>query len=154
MTVLINATSWSWNFGDGQTSTAQNTSHTYNNPGTYTVSLNVSNAAGSNISTKSNLITVGSDKTPVRNGLVVYYDGSLSGNSLIDLSGNNNTGYATSVTTGTNQSTGKSYINLNGVNSKIDVSNNAQNNISSPVSIEFIGSINEFTRYGSTCEQV
>ena len=26
----INATSWSWNFGDGQTSTAQNTSHTYN----------------------------------------------------------------------------------------------------------------------------
>ncbi len=54
----INATSWSWNFGDDQTSTVQNPSHTYYSPGTYTVSLNVSNAYGSNISTKSNLITV------------------------------------------------------------------------------------------------
>ncbi len=43
----------------------------------------------------------------------------------------------------------QSYINLNGVNSKIDVSNNAQTNISSPVSIEFIGSINKFSRYGA-----
>ncbi len=102
--MFINATAWTWNFGDGQTSTVQNPSHTYNSPGTYTVSLNVSNADGSNISTKSNLITVNS--TPVTNGLVVYYDGNLSGNSLVDLSGNNNTGYATSATQGTNQSTG------------------------------------------------
>ena len=86
---------------------------------------------------------------PVTDGLVVCYDGSLSGNSLVDLSGNNNIGYATSITSGTNQSTGAHYINLNGVNSKIDVSNNAQTNISSPVSIEFIGSINEFKQYGA-----
>ena len=86
---------------------------------------------------------------PVTDGLVVYYDGNLSGNSLVDLSGNNNIGYATSVTQGTNQATGANYINLNGVNSKIDVSNNAQTNISSPMSIEFIGSINEFTKYGA-----
>ena len=86
---------------------------------------------------------------PVTNGLVAYYDGNLSGNSLVDLSGNNNTGYATSVTSGTNQLTGANYINLNGVNSKIDVSNNAQTNISSPISIEFIGSINEFKKYGA-----
>jgi hypothetical protein len=86
---------------------------------------------------------------PVTNGLAVYYDGSLSGNSLVDLSGNSNTGYATSVTQGTNQSTGVHYINLKGVNSKIDVSNNAQTNISSPISIEFIGSINEFKPYGA-----
>ena len=86
---------------------------------------------------------------PVTNGLVAYYDGNLSGNSLIDLSGNSNTGYATSVTPGTNQSTGANYINFNGVNSKIDVSNNAQTNISSPISIEFIGSINEFKQYGA-----
>ena len=97
-----NATSRSWNFGDGQTSTVQNLSHTYYSPGTYTVSLNVSNAYGYNISTKSNLITVNPTTPPVTNGLVVYYDGSLSGNSLVDLSGNNNTGYATSVTSGTN----------------------------------------------------
>ena len=87
--------------------------------------------------------------TPVTDGLIVYYDGRFSGNSLVDLSGNNNIGYATSVTSGTNQSTGANYINLNGVNSKIDISNNAQTNISSPVSIEFIGSINTFRKYGA-----
>ncbi|MEW5995100.1 MAG: S8 family serine peptidase, partial [Candidatus Zixiibacteriota bacterium] len=32
-------TSWSWDFGDGGTSTAQNPSYTYNSVGTYTVSL-------------------------------------------------------------------------------------------------------------------
>jgi hypothetical protein len=85
----------------------------------------------------------------VTDGLIAYSDGNLSGNSLIDLSGNNNNGYATSVTSGTNQSTGANYINLNGVNSKIDISNNVQTNISSPVSIEFIGSINSFRRYGA-----
>ena len=143
-----NATAWSWNFGDGQTSTAQNPSHTYNSPGTYTVSLNASNAYGYNISTKSNLITVNSTTPLVTNGLVVYYDGSLSGNSLVDLSGNNNIGYATSVTPWTNQATGANYVNLNGVNSKIDVSNNAQTNISSPISIEFIGSINNSRNIG------
>ncbi|AKB49259.1 Chitin binding protein (plasmid) [Methanosarcina barkeri str. Wiesmoor] len=144
-----NATAWSWDFGDGQTSTVQNPSHTYSIPGTYTVSLNVSNADGYNISTKSNLITVNPNTPPVTNGLVVYYDGSLSGNSLVDLSGNNNIGYATNVTSGTNQLTGANYIDLNGFNSSIDVSNNAQTNISSPVSIEFIGSINEFKELGT-----
>jgi hypothetical protein len=83
----------------------------------------------------------------VADGLVVYYDGNLSGNSLVDLSGNGNTGFATDVTQGTDSRTSANHINLNGVNSKIDVSNNLQTNISSPVSIEFIGSINNFTQY-------
>jgi PKD repeat protein len=144
-----NATAWFWDFGDGQTSTVRSPIHKYNSPGTYTVSLNVSNADGYNISTKSNLITVNSTTPLVTNGLVVYYDSSLSGNSLADLSGNNNAGYATSVTSGTNQLTGADYVNLNGVNSKIDVSNNAKTNVSSPISIEFIGSINEFKQYGA-----
>ncbi len=56
-----NATSWSWAFGDGQISSAQNPINTYYSAGTYTVSLTASNANGSNISTKSNLVTV--DKT-------------------------------------------------------------------------------------------
>ena len=38
--------SWSWNFGDGGTSTLQNPVHTYSGPGVYLVSLNVSNEAG------------------------------------------------------------------------------------------------------------
>ena len=40
-------TSWSWRFGDDGTSTAQHPSHTYTSEGTYTVSLTVSNAGGS-----------------------------------------------------------------------------------------------------------
>ena len=40
--------SWNWNFGDGATSTDANPSHLYNNSGTYTVSLTVSNNNGTN----------------------------------------------------------------------------------------------------------
>jgi PKD repeat protein len=52
------ATSWSWNFGDNGTSTAQNPSHTYADAGTYTVSLTATNAAGSDTEVKTNYITV------------------------------------------------------------------------------------------------
>ncbi len=38
-----NITSWSWSFGDATTSTLQSPCHTYAAPGTYTVTLNVSN---------------------------------------------------------------------------------------------------------------
>ncbi|MDW7733589.1 MAG: PKD domain-containing protein, partial [Methanolobus sp.] len=50
-------TSWLWNFGDGNTSTDQNPTHTYSAVGTYTVSLNATNVGGSNISTQTNYIT-------------------------------------------------------------------------------------------------
>jgi subtilisin family serine protease len=51
-------TSWSWDFGDLGTSTAQNPAHTYTNPGTYTVSLTATNSVGSDNETKTNYITV------------------------------------------------------------------------------------------------
>ncbi len=45
-------TSWSWEFGDGNTSSEQNPlPHTYYNNGTYTVTLTVSNVYGSNSTT-------------------------------------------------------------------------------------------------------
>jgi PKD repeat protein len=79
-----NATSWTWNFGDGQTSSAQNPINTYYSAGTYTVSLTASNANGSNISRKSNLITV--DKiTPTitwNNPVDITYGTALSGTQL------------------------------------------------------------------------
>jgi PKD repeat protein len=60
-------TSWSWTFGDGGTSTAQNPSHTYTAGGTYTVALTVSNAAGSNTQTRTGYITVTTGSAPVAN---------------------------------------------------------------------------------------
>jgi PKD repeat protein len=51
-------TSWAWTFGDGATSTAQNPVHTYSTPGTYSVTLQATNASGSGTATKSGLITV------------------------------------------------------------------------------------------------
>ena len=38
--------SWLWNFGDGQTSTVQNPTHTYVNAGNYTVTLTVTDNSG------------------------------------------------------------------------------------------------------------
>jgi PKD repeat protein/outer membrane protein assembly factor BamB/pimeloyl-ACP methyl ester carboxylesterase len=45
-----------WSFGDGETSTDMNPLHIYTTPGTYTVSLQVTNGGGSNTSTKANYI--------------------------------------------------------------------------------------------------
>ncbi|TET23080.1 MAG: PKD domain-containing protein [Candidatus Stahlbacteria bacterium] len=59
-----NPTSWSWNFGDGGTSTSQNPTHRYNNVGTYTVSLTATNAYGSDTETKPGYITVISAPQP------------------------------------------------------------------------------------------
>lgn len=48
-----------WNFGDGNTSTAYNTSHTYNGPGFYTISLTVTNACGTFTSSQTIFINYG-----------------------------------------------------------------------------------------------
>jgi len=53
-----NATSWNWNFGDGDTSTKQNPVHTFLAAGTYTVNLTVGNENGTN--SKVATISVGS----------------------------------------------------------------------------------------------
>lgn len=51
-------TSWAWNFGDTETSTDQNPTHEYTDPGTYTVALTVTNDDGSDTETKTDYITV------------------------------------------------------------------------------------------------
>ncbi|HEX9984842.1 MAG TPA: PKD domain-containing protein [Thermoanaerobaculia bacterium] len=50
-------TAWSWNFGDGGTSTSKNPVHTFNVAGTYLVTLVASNATSSSTSTKSVTVT-------------------------------------------------------------------------------------------------
>ena len=51
-------TSWAWTFGDAQTSTSQNPTNIYASAGTYTVGLTATNAAGSDLETKTNYISV------------------------------------------------------------------------------------------------
>lgn len=53
-----NPTSWSWNFGNGNTSTLRNPTATYFTPGTYTITLTATNANGSNTLVRTNYITV------------------------------------------------------------------------------------------------
>lgn len=63
-------TAWAWDFGDGNTSNQQNPTHTYQNEGSYTVTLTVSNGFGSTQSVRNNYVIV--DKP----------DGPSAGNGL------------------------------------------------------------------------
>jgi PKD repeat protein len=51
-------TGWLWDFGDGGSSTEQHPEYTYYTPGTFTVSLTVSNTVGSNVLSMPGYITV------------------------------------------------------------------------------------------------
>ncbi|MDF1570728.1 MAG: PKD domain-containing protein [Bacteroidales bacterium] len=53
-----NATEWVWDFGDGASSTEQHPSHTYDDPGVYTVTLVASNEANADTLEVIDLITV------------------------------------------------------------------------------------------------
>ncbi|MEL6191098.1 MAG: PKD domain-containing protein [Bacteroidota bacterium] len=51
--------SWLWDFGDGNTSIAQNPTHVYQNPGVYAVSLTINNILGcGDVEVKTNYITI------------------------------------------------------------------------------------------------
>lgn len=58
------ATSWSWNFGDGGVSSLQSPSHTYLSAATYTVSLTVTNTTGTSMISHPFVVT--SNKIPFR----------------------------------------------------------------------------------------
>jgi PKD repeat protein len=85
---------WEWDFGDGDTSTAQNPSHTYDTPGTYTVTLTVTDEHGcSDEETKEAYITSNegptadftSDVQSCCNPLTVQFtDESVAGDNPID----------------------------------------------------------------------
>lgn len=52
-------TSWEWDFGDGNTSTDENPTHIYDDPGIYAVSLTITGSTGcSNTKTRTNYVQV------------------------------------------------------------------------------------------------
>ncbi|OWY19539.1 hypothetical protein B6N25_13980 [Sphingobacteriales bacterium TSM_CSS] len=55
---LNNPTSWTWDFGDGNTSNEQNPLHTYTDGGTYTISLEACNSLGCDAATYTDYLTV------------------------------------------------------------------------------------------------
>jgi PGF-pre-PGF domain-containing protein len=63
-----NAAAWSWNFGDGTTSSEQNPTHTYSAEGTYTVNLIVNNTIGTSPQTATATITVQSSSSEGSSG--------------------------------------------------------------------------------------
>jgi len=50
--------SYTWDFGDGNTSAEQNPTHVYAAPGTYTVKQTVAGPGGSNTGTRAGYVTV------------------------------------------------------------------------------------------------
>ena len=67
-----NATSYSWNFGDGGVSSEQNPTHTYGAPGTFTVSLTTSNNCGTTIIQQTIVITSGTGEVAWIEGLRLF----------------------------------------------------------------------------------
>jgi len=84
-------TEWSWDFGDGNSSSAQNPSHIYDVPGTYIISLEVSNSFGSNSTVQTVIVnelpevtvtTSDNDNVVCLNDANVQLIGSPSGTSF------------------------------------------------------------------------
>ena len=76
--------SWSWTFGDGGASTAQNPTHAYASSGTYTVSLTAVNSAGSSsvshaVSVSQGIFTLTSGADAAGGAMALEY--SCSGSS-------------------------------------------------------------------------
>ncbi len=85
------ATSYSWNFGDGGTSTSANPSHTYNSAGSFTVSLSVTNASGCvNTFTRTNYVVIGGlnasftlDSNQGCSPLLVHFTSNVTSNAPV-----------------------------------------------------------------------
>jgi PKD repeat protein len=132
-----NVTAWIWDFGDGNTSTEQNPSHTYASPGIYTVSLNASNAYGFNVSTVTDAVRV------LEPPIAAFTATPTEGNAPLtvqftDQSTGNVTAWAWDFGDG-NTSTGQSPVHIYTSAGNYSVTMNASNaygyNVSAPVTI-------------------
>ena len=96
---------WSWNFGDGNTSTQQNPVHVYAANGFYTVTLNSQNTIGNDTEIKTNFVFVESPVAPSVNGDSICGSGTTS----LSASGSGTLNWYTAATGGSIINTGGSY---------------------------------------------
>lgn len=71
-------TEWLWLFGDGESSTEENPTHTYAANGTYTVSLTVTNGAGTDDEVVTSYIVVDKPEAPIGIDVTVCGDGDVT----------------------------------------------------------------------------
>lgn len=84
-----NATSYEWNFGDGNTSTETNPTHTYPMCGNYTVTLSANYCTYSNTMSQSvQLNTDGTENYQMQNNIILYPN-PISNELMIEMEGNN-----------------------------------------------------------------
>ncbi|MEL7422407.1 MAG: PKD domain-containing protein [Bacteroidota bacterium] len=84
-------TSWTWDFGDGNTSTEQNPTHTYAEAGTYDIELTACNDNGCDTFIGSQSVTFDPESLACTNGISLIYQGadstSLCNGTLYDNGG-------------------------------------------------------------------
>ncbi|MDY9927291.1 PKD domain-containing protein, partial [Methanosarcina sp.] len=114
-----NATSWKWNFGDGESSTEQNPTHNYRTVGNYTVTLTVTNEYGQN--TKKSTINVQSASPMVPYAYITNYGSNTV--SVIDTASN-------TVTATVNVGYGPLGVAVNSDGTKIYVANRGSTTVS------------------------
>ena len=100
------ATSWSWNFGDGQTSTLQNPTHTYTTNGTFNVSLTITANGLNGTTTKNNYVTINMPAAPVTTG----GNGTVGYTVTLSATGSGTLNWYTASTGGTSIATGGTYV--------------------------------------------
>gem|GEM_PF-261172 len=69
---------WLWSFGDGETSTEENPTHTYVSNGTYTVSLTVTNEAGTDDEVEIAYIVVDKPVAPTGTDVTICGEGDVT----------------------------------------------------------------------------
>ena len=111
--------SWAWTFGDGQTAGTQNPTHVFTDPGTYTVKLTASNAAGSTMATGQVTVSPGATTTVGDNlvanpgfeqDLAGWDAGGVAGSTLSRVEGGHTGSWAARLT---NTSTAPVTVSLN-----------------------------------------
>ncbi|MGH8470457.1 MAG: PKD domain-containing protein, partial [Gammaproteobacteria bacterium] len=113
---------YSWSFGDGGTSSASSPAYTYTTAGTYSVSLTVTGPGGTNTKTQNGYITVSPSGGGGGNaGLVGAYNfEEASGTTVVDASGQGNTGTISGATRITQGRFGKAF-SFDGVDDRVTV---------------------------------